>query len=83
MLVTALKKVISLYHWIISPWLGSRCRYVPTCSDYAIQALDQHGAIKGLWLTTKRIFSCHPWGGQGHDPVPPSAALKETPKKAN
>jgi uncharacterized protein len=55
---------------IISPWLGNKCRYTPTCSHYGIQALKKYGPIKGLWLTAKRIARCHPWGGHGYDPVP-------------
>ncbi len=55
---------------IISPWLGSKCRYTPTCSQYGIDALKKHGVIKGTWLTMKRISRCHPWGGHGYDPVP-------------
>jgi uncharacterized protein len=62
--------LIKLYQWIISPWLGSKCRYTPTCSHYGIEALKKYGPIKGLWLTVKRITRCHPWGGHGHDPVP-------------
>ncbi len=62
--------LIKLYQWIISPWLGSRCRYTPTCSHYGIEALKKYGPIKGLWLTIKRISRCHPWGGHGYDPVP-------------
>ena len=62
--------LIKLYQWIISPWLGSRCRYTPTCSQYGIEALKKYGPIKGLWLTGKRILRCNPWGGHGHDPVP-------------
>ena len=62
--------LIKLYQWIISPWLGSKCRYTPTCSHYGIEALKKYGPIKGLWLTVKRIARCHPWGGHGHDPVP-------------
>ena len=62
--------LIRLYQLIISPWLGSRCRYTPTCSAYGIQALKKYGPIKGLWLTGKRILRCNPWGGHGHDPVP-------------
>ena len=62
--------LIKLYQWIISPWLGSKCRYTPTCSHYGIEALKKYGPIKGLWLTAKRIARCHPWGGHGHDPVP-------------
>lgn len=62
---------IKIYQWIISPALPKTCRYYPTCSEYAIEALKIHGPIKGLILGTKRILSCHPWGGHGHDPVPP------------
>ena len=49
----------------------SPCRYVPTCSNYALDALEAHGALRGSWLTTRRLCRCHPWGGQGWDPVPP------------
>jgi uncharacterized protein len=62
--------LIKLYQWLISPWLGSKCRYTPTCSHYGIEALKKYGPIKGLWLTAKRIARCHPWGGHGYDPVP-------------
>jgi putative membrane protein insertion efficiency factor len=62
--------LIKLYQRIISPWLGPSCRYTPTCSEYGVQALKKYGAVKGLWLTVKRIARCHPWGGQGADPVP-------------
>lgn len=62
---------VKVYQWIISPMLPGSCRYVPTCSQYAIEALRVHGPIRGLILGTKRIFSCHPWGGHGYDPVPP------------
>ena len=62
--------VIKLYQWIISPWLGSKCRYTPTCSHYAVIALKKYGPVKGVWLTIKRISRCHPWGGHGYDPVP-------------
>ena len=62
--------LIKLYQWIISPLLGSKCRYTPTCSHYGIEALRKYGPIKGLWLTAKRISRCHPWGGHGYDPVP-------------
>lgn len=61
---------IYFYKYSISPMLPPSCRYTPTCSEYAIQALKKHGPIKGLWLATKRIASCHPWGGSGYDPVP-------------
>jgi putative membrane protein insertion efficiency factor len=62
--------LIKLYQWVISPWLGPQCRYTPTCSQYGIEALKKYGAVKGLWLTLKRIARCNPWGGHGHDPVP-------------
>ncbi len=62
--------LIRLYQLIISPWLGSKCRFTPTCSNYGIKALRKYGPLKGLWLTAKRILKCNPWGGHGHDPVP-------------
>ena len=61
---------IRMYQLFISPWLPPACRYVPTCSQYAIEALRKHGPFKGLWLAVKRILRCHPWGGSGYDPVP-------------
>jgi putative membrane protein insertion efficiency factor len=61
---------IKLYQVVLSPFLPNACRYTPTCSHYAVQALRKHGPLKGLFLATKRILSCHPWGGHGHDPVP-------------
>jgi putative membrane protein insertion efficiency factor len=61
---------VRIYQYTISPLLPGACRYVPTCSDYCVQALKKHGPVKGLWLGTKRICSCHPWGGGGYDPVP-------------
>lgn len=62
--------LVRFYQLAISPWLGSNCRYQPTCSSYMIEALKEHGLLKGLWLGTKRIGRCHPWGGHGYDPVP-------------
>lgn len=62
--------LIRVYQIFISPLLGSNCRYTPTCSQYGIEAIKKHGPFKGLWLTLKRILSCNPWGGHGHDPVP-------------
>ncbi|MDE7027356.1 membrane protein insertion efficiency factor YidD [Duncaniella freteri] len=61
---------IYFYRACISPMLPPSCRFTPTCSEYAIEAINRHGAIKGLWLTVKRISRCHPWGGSGYDPVP-------------
>ena len=62
--------LIKVYQYTISPLLGVSCRYEPSCSSYGIEALKKHGAFKGGYLTLKRILSCHPWGGHGHDPVP-------------
>lgn len=62
--------LIRFYQYAISPMLPPRCRYTPTCSQYAIEAVKKHGAIKGGWLAAKRIARCHPLGGSGHDPVP-------------
>jgi len=61
---------IRFYQLAISPYLGKNCRYQPTCSHYAIDAINEWGVLKGMWLGLKRIFSCHPWGGHGYDPVP-------------
>ena len=60
---------VKLYQWVISPLFPNVCRYNPTCSVYMIDALKIHGPIKGLWLGTKRMSRCHPWGGHGDDPV--------------
>jgi len=62
--------VIKIYQWVISPWLGPKCRFTPTCSHYSLEAFKKYGPIKGLWLTARRISRCHPWGGSGYDPVP-------------
>ena len=71
LLVWILIVPVKIYQWVISPWLPKTCRYEPSCSQYAIEALREHGPFTGLLLGTKRILSCHPWGGHGHDPVPP------------
>jgi putative membrane protein insertion efficiency factor len=71
-----LSGVIRLYQLALSPVLPPSCRYLPSCSDYAIEALASHGTLAGLWLTLRRIASCHPWGGSGYDPVPPAAPAK-------
>lgn len=62
--------LIRVYQLAISPMFPSACRYTPSCSAYGLEALRKHGPIKGLWLTAKRVLSCNPWGGHGHDPVP-------------
>jgi len=63
-------KLVQIYQVTISPLIGMNCRYSPTCSNFCIQALKKHGSLKGLFLSFKRILSCHPFGGSGHDPVP-------------
>ena len=62
--------LVRFYKVAISPLTPSTCRYSPTCSHYTIEALQKHGLFSGSWLAIKRIFSCHPWGGSGYDPVP-------------
>ncbi|MCH5222683.1 MAG: membrane protein insertion efficiency factor YidD [Muribaculaceae bacterium] len=62
--------IIEFYRHAISPHFPPACRYTPTCSQYAIEALRKHGAVKGSWLAVKRICRCNPWGGSGYDPVP-------------
>ena len=61
---------IKIYQIIISPLLGPSCRFTPTCSQYAVEAIQKYGPFKGSWLSFKRILKCHPWGGSGYDPVP-------------
>ena len=71
---TALAAMLALpvrfYRYFISPLLPPSCRYTPTCSEYALQALAVHGPFRGTWLTIRRLGRCHPWGGHGYDPVP-------------
>ncbi|MGQ9847396.1 MAG: membrane protein insertion efficiency factor YidD [Bacteroidales bacterium] len=62
--------IVKLYKLFISPILPNSCRYYPTCSTYAVEALQKYGPFKGGWLALKRILRCHPWGGSGYDPVP-------------
>ena len=64
--------VVNVYRLLISPWLGSNCRFEPSCSTYSLQALDQRGAVMGSYLTLRRLVRCQPWCEGGHDPVPPS-----------
>ena len=68
--------IVKIYQWIISPIIPQACRYSPTCSVYTIEALKIWGPIKGSYLGLKRILSCHPWGGHGHDPVPEKKSKK-------
>ena len=62
--------LVRIYQYIISPLLPTSCRYTPSCSVYSVEALKKYGPIKGGYLTIKRVISCNPWGGHGHDPVP-------------
>ncbi|MBU0798335.1 MAG: membrane protein insertion efficiency factor YidD [Alphaproteobacteria bacterium] len=73
LLVRLLRLPIHGYRYVISPLLGVNCRYGPSCSEYALEALAVHGALRGGWLALRRILRCHPWGGSGYDPVPPKA----------
>ena len=66
----ALTLLIRGYRYFLSPWLGSRCRYYPSCSAYALEAIERHGALRGTWFAVRRISRCHPWHDGGHDPVP-------------
>jgi hypothetical protein len=61
---------IRLYQWVVSPLLPKSCRFLPTCSEYAAEAIAKHGALHGAWLALRRLARCHPWGGSGYDPVP-------------
>lgn len=64
---------VRAYRLIFSPWVGFNCRYDPTCSAYALEALKTHGGLRGGWLALRRILRCHPWGGMGIDDVPPKS----------
>lgn len=69
--------LIRLYQWVISPLIGPRCRFHPTCSHYAIEAINRHGVLKGGWLACKRLLKCQPLHPGGYDPVPPVHQTKE------
>lgn len=70
-LVAMLRGAIKAYRLLISPWFGSKCRFEPSCSAYALQALQTHGLARGGFYAARRICRCHPWGSVGYDPVPP------------
>ncbi len=65
-----LRLLIRVYQLFLSPILGNNCRYTPSCSQYAMDAIETHGPLRGCWLALKRISRCHPWGNSGYDPVP-------------
>ena len=71
MLRRPLLALIRFYQRAVSPWTPPSCRFTPTCSAYAAEAIERHGAARGSWLATRRLLRCHPWGGEGFDPVPP------------
>lgn len=62
--------LVRVYQYVLSPYFGTQCRFSPTCSHYAVDALTQYGALKGGWLTSRRLLRCHPWHSGGFDPVP-------------
>ena len=68
--------LIRTYQWVISPLLPGCCRFYPTCSSYAIDAINTHGALRGFWLAARRMLHCNPWGGAGFDPVPDPVASR-------
>lgn len=74
--MTPLARLLSLpikaYRLVLSPWIGHNCRFQPTCSCYALEALEKHGAARGGYLAVRRLASCNPFGGSGYDPVPPT-----------
>jgi len=76
-LIWPLYGIIKLYQWTLSPFVGHQCRFLPTCSNYALEALSKHGAWRGVWLSLRRLARCHPWGGSGCDPVPDAAGALE------
>ena len=69
-LTRALRGLVRFYQLAISPMLPPSCRHVPSCSEYAMEALERHGPFRGLWLAVRRVARCHPWGTSGYDPVP-------------
>lgn len=72
--------VVRGYRRYVSPWMGAHCRFVPSCSAYAEEALLRHGALRGTYLAVRRVLRCHPWGGAGYDPVPPPPGEEEGPR---
>lgn len=74
---------ILIYRYAISPWIPPRCRYFPSCSSYALEAIDEHGPVHGTYLTLRRIGRCHPWCEGGYDPVPPNPARNQQQAKSS
>ncbi len=80
---TVLIGIVKGYRLLLSPWLGSACRFEPTCSVYSLEALQLHGAVKGSYLTLYRLARCHPWCEGGHDPVPRARSATDTPSSTS
>lgn len=78
MLGRVLIAVVRFYQVAISPWLPASCRYVPSCSSYAIGAIERHGPLRGSWMAARRLGRCHPWGRHGYDPVPGTGSDETT-----
>lgn len=71
--------LIRAYRYLLSPWVGQHCRFHPSCSCYALDAISRHGARGGAWLTLRRVLRCHPWHEGGYDPVPSSLTNRSRP----
>ena len=71
LLTHAARAPVLLYRWVLSPWLPPTCRFVPTCSTYALEAIERFGPAAGTGMALRRLCRCHPWGGMGYDPIPP------------
>ncbi len=80
---TVFRWLIQFYRLFVSPMLGPRCRFYPTCSQYALEALEQHSLHHASWLIAKRLGRCHPWGGSGYDPVPPRHSAPDDVKSSD
>lgn len=82
-LASLLSLPIKAYRLVLSPWIGHNCRFQPTCSCYALEALEKHGAARGGYLAVRRLARCHPLGSSGYDPVPPTESeLKSVPSSS-
>lgn len=76
---SALKGAVVAYQWTLRPFIGHHCRFQPSCSHYALEALTEHGALRGSWLSARRVLRCNPWHPGGYDPVPPQVPPPATP----
>jgi putative membrane protein insertion efficiency factor len=78
LVAAALRLLIRIYQGAVSPFFPAHCRFWPSCSAYAAEAVQKYGALEGAWLAVRRIVRCHPWGGSGYDPVPESCGCRES-----